>query len=533
VLRSDGVGGADELGQGAAREKRYRLLDTLREFGAEQLALAGQQALFLDRLTDHCLALASRFDQRLLDDDQPDQLRQLRAGHPSLQVALAHSLDDRESRRPGRGPASAEQVERWRRGARLAVRLHGYWQMRGLLSEGRSYLDQALRVLPEASLERAWALGVRGRLASIQGDPAGAVADLRESVRLAEESGQELAAARGYLYLNLALGFAGEHQQAVAAGLTARQRMTACDDRIGLALLEPQLALLHQLAGNVDAALDCCRRGQAKLGDFSPRGGERWISSQLQLVSGLALFQRPGFDAECVAAIRRALLAKHDLGDEVGMAYCLEVLGWLAARGSRYDQAASLLSASAPVWRRAGSPLSSVAFMQQIHQRVSQQAREALGDAGYEIAQGGALDLDAVVACALDERAVDDRAVDDRSVDERAVDERRPASGPSARPATASASATDGGGPRYAEASDGGPGDGGPGAPVAAAALTRREREIAILVASGLSNREIASRLYISKRTVDAHVEHIFAKLEISSRVKLTLWLRSQVRMGA
>ena len=66
-----------------------------------------------------------------------------------------------------------------------------------------------------------------------------------------------------------------------------------------------------------------------------------------------------------------------------------------------------------------------------------------------------------------------------------------------------------------------------------ASALTRREREIAVLVASGLSNREIATRLFISKRTVDAHVEHIFAKLEISSRVKLTLWLRSQAGIGA
>jgi len=59
------------------------------------------------------------------------------------------------------------------------------------------------------------------------------------------------------------------------------------------------------------------------------------------------------------------------------------------------------------------------------------------------------------------------------------------------------------------------------------ATLTRREREIAELVASGLSNREIAARLFISKRTVDAHVEHIFGKLEISSRVQLTLWLQS------
>jgi non-specific serine/threonine protein kinase len=66
-------------------------------------------------------------------------------------------------------------------------------------------------------------------------------------------------------------------------------------------------------------------------------------------------------------------------------------------------------------------------------------------------------------------------------------------------------------------------------ASAAASALTRREREIAALVASGLSNRDIATRLFISKRTVDAHVEHIFSKLEISSRVQLTVMLQNQV----
>ena len=59
-------------------------------------------------------------------------------------------------------------------------------------------------------------------------------------------------------------------------------------------------------------------------------------------------------------------------------------------------------------------------------------------------------------------------------------------------------------------------------------ALTTREREIAVLVARGLSNREIAARLVISKRTVDAHVNHIFAKLGLSSRVQLTIWLRDR-----
>jgi DNA-binding CsgD family transcriptional regulator/tetratricopeptide (TPR) repeat protein len=519
VLRSSGSSGSggdagDEFSGASSHEKRYRLLGTLREFGTAQLAGAGQQARFLDRLTDHQLALVTRFDEHALDDDQPDRLRQLRAGHANLQAALAHSLDDRESRRPGRGPASTEQVDRWRRGCRLAVKLHAYWQMRGLLSEGRHYLDMALRVFPEPSPERAWALGVRGSLATFQGDLANAVADLRESIRLADELGEELAAARGYLYLNLALAFAGEHEQAAAAGLTARQRMTASDDRMGPDSHEPRLAELDQLAGNTDAALDYRQRGQPGLGDFSPGGGERWITSQLQLISGFALYQRPGLDADCAVAIRCALRAKHDLGDEIGMAYCLEVLGWLASRSARFDQAACLLGAADSLWRRTGNRLSSIVILERIRQRAVDRARGALGDAGYETAhaRGGALELDTVVA----------RAVDERAVDERAVDERGPASRLSARPAA------------VAVTGSGGHRDGRPAAagPARTAALTRREREIAVLVASGLSNREIGARLFISKRTVDAHVEHIFAKLEISSRVKLTLWLRSQAQTG-
>jgi non-specific serine/threonine protein kinase len=55
--------------------------------------------------------------------------------------------------------------------------------------------------------------------------------------------------------------------------------------------------------------------------------------------------------------------------------------------------------------------------------------------------------------------------------------------------------------------------------------LTRREKEIAALVADGLGNREIAERLYLSKRTVDSHVEHIFSKLGFSSRSQLASWI--------
>ena len=51
--------------------------------------------------------------------------------------------------------------------------------------------------------------------------------------------------------------------------------------------------------------------------------------------------------------------------------------------------------------------------------------------------------------------------------------------------------------------------------------LTGRERSVADLVAEGLTNREAAIRLFVSPHTVDAHLRHIFRKLEIRSRVQL------------
>ncbi len=55
----------------------------------------------------------------------------------------------------------------------------------------------------------------------------------------------------------------------------------------------------------------------------------------------------------------------------------------------------------------------------------------------------------------------------------------------------------------------------------AADSLTPREREVAELVAGGLSNREVAERLVISKRTADTHVERILTKLGLRSRAEI------------
>lgn len=58
--------------------------------------------------------------------------------------------------------------------------------------------------------------------------------------------------------------------------------------------------------------------------------------------------------------------------------------------------------------------------------------------------------------------------------------------------------------------------------------LTPREREVAELVAQGLTNREIAARLYLSARTAQNHVQHILTKLDLSNRSQIAIWITSR-----
>jgi DNA-binding NarL/FixJ family response regulator len=183
----------------------------------------------------------------------------------------------------------------------------------------------------------------------------------------------------------------------------------------------------------------------------------------------------------------------------LGTAYAVEALAWLAAQREQHERAAWLLGAADQLWGRTSQRLSGIALLEESRQRTVKATRTALGERRYTgaLAHGWALGLDAVVRDAAD------------------------ADGEAAAPGELADDAGGSAGPQ---------GDARPQRD-AAAVLTRREREIAELVASGLSNREIAGRLFISKRTVDAHVDHIFGKLELSSRVQLTVLLRQPARL--
>jgi DNA-binding CsgD family transcriptional regulator len=60
--------------------------------------------------------------------------------------------------------------------------------------------------------------------------------------------------------------------------------------------------------------------------------------------------------------------------------------------------------------------------------------------------------------------------------------------------------------------------------------LTRREREVAGLIARGYTNREVAQSLSITARTAATHVEHILHKLEVTSRTQIATWAAGRLR---
>jgi non-specific serine/threonine protein kinase len=60
--------------------------------------------------------------------------------------------------------------------------------------------------------------------------------------------------------------------------------------------------------------------------------------------------------------------------------------------------------------------------------------------------------------------------------------------------------------------------------------LTRREQDVAALVAQGMSNGQIAASLIISVRTVETHVQHIMDKLGCSTRAQIAAWSAARAR---
>jgi DNA-binding CsgD family transcriptional regulator len=232
------------------------------------------------------------------------------------------------------------------------------------------------------------------------------------------------------------------------------------------------LAMNRGMEGDAAGALACHDEVMAIT---EPRG-EVWYRSLSLLAFGLAVWQE-GDLRRATGLERESLRLKRVFNDLLGTAWCLEILAWIAAGEPDPRRAATLLGAAHALWRTTGTSPATVRHLLGYHDECEQRTRRALGERAFQAAvqRGMVLGLADAIGYALNEKP-------------------QPARSP---------------------------------AP-AATTLTRREQQVAELVAQGLTNKDIAARLVIAQRTAEGHVERILTKLGFTTRTQLATWVAGQ-----
>ena len=436
---------------------RYRMLQTIREYGEEKLDASGERVELRRRHSAWYQRLVAAAAAEWVSDREAYWIARLGREHPNLRAVVDFSLAE---------PGEAEAV------LRIAVSLPWlHWRARGLVGEGRRWLDRSLARVTAATVLRARAQLVDSHLMIAQGDTTAGMRLLGEGERLARrlDAGNELAMA-AYLRGLRAL-YANDLPLAVGTLEPARKALSRAPDPYLFLRLNVLVTLCSAvgLAGDHERAAGCQRE---ILAIVEPRGAH-YHRSLAMFVGGLVAWLREDLHEAAEQELGCLRLKRAwESDDRHGTAQSLEVLAWVTAGQGRHRRAATLLGAADAQWREAGTPVTALGHIAGHHLACERRARAALGDAKFADAfhDGLVLTHDAAIAYALDD--------------------------PSPPAAT--------------------PGRDTP--------LTRRERQVADLIAQGLSNKDIATTLVISTRTAESHTENILTKLGFARRAQVAAW---------
>lgn len=334
-----------------------------------------------------------------------------------------------------------------------------------------SLLEEAASVAAELGddYSRATALQYLGELTIGRGDYTGARVLLDEALALMPEVGP----AEGVFELRLLLA-----RTALAEGDLDRARGLLEDLFAGSALVTsaPGLQRMGELAAQEGDADQACRLFEGALALARAAGDNGAMAEALH---GRGQLARASRDLKRAAALHNeALDLRRQIGDGPGIAASLEGVAGLSAASGRNDHAARLLGAAQAQRDRGGyarTPWESAR-----HQDDIAGIRAELSTEGFEAAfqQGAGLSTDEAVIQASKGR------------------------GRRGRPASGWAS------------------------------LTEIERQVAALAAEGLTNREIAERVFVVPGTVKNHLSHIFSKLGVARRRELEQEVRRRRELG-
>jgi len=360
-------------------------------------------------------------------------------------------------------------------GLRTAAALFWFWSSQGLYSEGRRWLDRLLvRQSGPPTLEWVKGLFCASVMASVQGDLRAGTTLVEEGRLLTAQTSDPMmralaADAGGMLALYSGdLGRARSHLEIALAEFSRQGERTLETSVLYL------LGLVLELSGLTSQAIACHERVLA----ITERYGEKEYRSHSLWALGIAVWRQGEVD-RAIRFLEQSLELSRQVHSPRIAAKSIEALAWILCKRRDVSRAAVLLGAAEGLACSVGSSAVIHPNLSAYQEECEQNVRQKLGNTAFGAAhrKGEQLGFDAAIAYALHEQQ-----------------------------AGTSTPGTD-----------------------ASTRLTKRERQVAELIAEGLTNQAIADRLVISPRTAQGHVEHILAKLGFSSRTQVAAWIVEQI----
>ena len=492
--------------EGPEGEPRFVMLETIHEYARERLKQSGEAEQIGRAHAEYFLALAEEAEPELKGADQLSWTNRLEAEHDNLRAALSWSLEAGDSE-------SA---------LRIGGALWRFWGVRGHFGEGRSWLSTSLSAGGEAAPAgvRARALLALGDLARRQGDYTRAAQALQASLLLYREAKDQ----RGEAYALCFLGWIALDRSDLGRGeglleeslALSRQAGTARDVSVvlnALATLEVYRGDYGRAGALQEEALSLAREAgdvrsianytvnlgwtAAIIGEYERAEGYLQEAQELFLELGdrtmsalcdrlLAFVALSGNDLDRARALSvKAIRSLQELAEAPGVDFALDVVAGVAASRGEIRRAARLWGAAAGFREATGAP-----WIPEERAMIGphiEAARARLEEAVWreEWEKGRSMTLDQAVEYALSEDEEQDAPTLVAVPEQQLLDDE-----PAER-------------------------------------LTAREQEVALLVARGLTNRQVATELHISEHTAATHVRRIFKKLGLRSRAELATWVSS------
>jgi predicted ATPase/DNA-binding CsgD family transcriptional regulator len=362
-------------------------------------------------------------------------------------------------------------------GAELAQHLVHFWACRGPFGDVRRVLSSLAESAPENSVSRGCLLRVAAIMALCQNDYDACAALSEESLRIGTEVKDVEVVAWALITGAVPRWMAGD-----TAGAAERVESALSLARL-MHVEQAELDALNTLCGisvangELDRAIEVGEQGLV----MSRESGELWVRGFVLNFLAQAVWLR-GDRRRAEALAREAAACKHAVDDRIGLTIVLETLAWITAELSQHERAACLLGSAERV--RDESSLTLLELYRPQHERSVSVAVQGIGQKLFDaaFAQGRAMTIGEGVALAVEDKQPPQPAPAVKA-------ERRPV-------------------------------------------LTRRQLQIARLIADDLTNRQIAARLFVSERTVETHVTNILNKLGLNSRIQLSRWMAGLTEPG-